>query len=129
MFVAASDQRVLVATRNSKLLDFRHLGGDQWKLSEIENPPRVPYGKAVARLDTDAIVMTSNTAAVKDGSAKQPGTWIRRGDGPWQIIDPTPGVKLDRIECIDLDGDGDLDVMTCEERKNLGVVWYQNPGL
>ena len=23
--------------------------------------------------------------------------------------------------------DGDLDVVTCEERTNLGVVWYENP--
>ena len=26
-----------------------------------------------------------------------------------------------------LDADGDLDVLTCEERKNLGVIWYENP--
>ncbi len=28
---------------------------------------------------------------------------------------------------VDLDGDGDLDVITCEERDNLGVFWYENP--
>ena len=27
----------------------------------------------------------------------------------------------------DLDGDGDLDVLTCEEVGNLGVIWYENP--
>lgn len=27
----------------------------------------------------------------------------------------------------DMDGDGDLDVITCEERDQLGVVWYENP--
>ncbi len=37
------------------------------------------------------------------------------------------GVKFDLIELVDLDDDGDLDVMTCEERDNLGVVWYENP--
>jgi hypothetical protein len=26
-----------------------------------------------------------------------------------------------------LDGDGDLDVITCEERDQLGVIWYENP--
>ena len=37
------------------------------------------------------------------------------------------GTKFDRIELIDLDEDGDLDVITCEERENLGVIWYENP--
>ena len=27
----------------------------------------------------------------------------------------------------DLDADGDLDVITCEEVANLGLVWYENP--
>ncbi len=34
---------------------------------------------------------------------------------------------------MDLDGDGDLDVLTCEEdygenSAGLGVIWYENPG-
>ncbi len=37
------------------------------------------------------------------------------------------GLKFDRIELLDLDGDGDLDVLTCEERDQLGVLWYENP--
>ncbi len=37
------------------------------------------------------------------------------------------GVKYDRMELLDLDGDGDLDLMTCEERANLGVFWFENP--
>lgn len=42
------------------------------------------------------------------------------------------GIKYDRIELLDLDGDGDLDVLTCEEEvgvrhEGLGVIWYENP--
>jgi hypothetical protein len=37
------------------------------------------------------------------------------------------GVKHDLVEVLDLDDDGDLDVLTCEEVKNLGVFWYENP--
>lgn len=40
------------------------------------------------------------------------------------------GIKFDRIELVDLDHDGDLDALTCEERhqgRGLGVVWYENP--
>ena len=60
--------------------------------------------------------------------------WLSRtisGDasGTWQDheISGPRGIKFDRIELIDLDSDGDLDVLTCEERHNLGVFWYENP--
>lgn len=42
-------------------------------------------------------------------------------------ISGAEGTKFDRIETADLDGDGDLDVITCEEQDNLGVIWYENP--
>ena len=52
--------------------------------------------------------------------------------GKWNTHDISgpEGIKFDRIELLDVDGDGDLDVLTCEERhqnKGLGVVWYENP--
>ena len=37
------------------------------------------------------------------------------------------GVKYDRIELLDVDGDGDLDLFSCEEQDQLGVFWYENP--
>lgn len=48
---------------------------------------------------------------------------------PQEISGPR-GIKYDRIELLDLDADGDLDVLSCEERdqkKGLGVFWYENP--
>jgi len=48
---------------------------------------------------------------------------------PHEISGPR-GIKFDRIELQDLDADGDLDVLSCEERdqkKGLGVFWYENP--
>jgi len=53
-------------------------------------------------------------------------------DSQWVVneVSGPVGIKYDRIELLDLDGDGDLDVLTCEERhegKGLGVFWYENP--
>lgn len=52
-----------------------------------------------------------------------------RTDQPWQAheISGPEGVRFDPVELLDRDGDGDLDVLTCEETANLGVVWYENP--
>jgi len=35
--------------------------------------------------------------------------------------------KYDRIEFLDVDDDGDLDIVTTEERQGLGVIWLENP--
>jgi len=50
----------------------------------------------------------------------------------WHPISGPIGFKFDRIELLDLDGDSDLDVLTCEESygddsKGLGVIWYEYP--
>lgn len=54
----------------------------------------------------------------------------QNADQEWSFhdISGAPGTKFDRIELLDLDADGDLDVLTCEERDGLGVFWYENPG-
>jgi hypothetical protein len=48
-------------------------------------------------------------------------TWHRRD------ISGPEGIKFDRVELVDVDADGDLDVLTSEERDGLGVIWYENP--
>lgn len=56
--------------------------------------------------------------------------WLeQQPDGPWKqhTLGGPEGLKYDLMQTLDLDGDGDLDVITCEERDQLGVVWYENP--
>ena len=62
--------------------------------------------------------------------------WLRQpeqaAESSWVAgdISGAPGIKFDLIELLDLDADGDLDVLTSEEREGgsgLGVLWYENP--
>lgn len=56
--------------------------------------------------------------------------WLeRRAEGGWwrRPLAGPAGVKFDLLQLLDLDGDGDLDVLTCEEAEGLGVIWYENP--
>jgi hypothetical protein len=52
--------------------------------------------------------------------------------GNWDFykLSGLKGRKFDLVTLIDLDGDGDLDVLTNDENEEgdgLGVVWYENP--
>lgn len=128
---------ILVATRNSRILWFRRAPGtrERWNMKAIPNPYGVPHGKAVQVGDIDLdgrldIVHSANTY----GDRLKPGVaWLKcEGtplSGPWKQVDISrdEGVKFDLVPLYDVDGDGDLDVITTEERDNFGVVWYENP--
>jgi len=53
--------------------------------------------------------------------------------GPAEAKKAWPAVTVGQVKSpedavfADLDGDGAVDVITCEERDNLGVIWYENP--
>lgn len=61
--------------------------------------------------------------------AKQGVVWLdmTRDGLKLRPVSGPEGVKFDLLQLVDLDADGDLDVITCEERTNLGVFWYENP--
>ena len=115
---------ILVSTRNSLWLRYQR-ENKQWVEEIFDNPASVPHGKAIARLSDGRLVMTANTNA--GGVPKVPGLWLRNEDQTWHPISRVKACKYDRIELIDLNGDGHQDILTCEERRNLGVVWYENP--
>jgi hypothetical protein len=74
------------------------------------------------------IVFSCEGAADRSGVA-----WLSYRKGPtdahWDAheIGGREGVKFDLVQLLDLDGDGDLDAITCEEARNLGLIWYENP--
>ena len=66
--------------------------------------------------------------------------WLRFRGSPfqadWDVFDVSgpEGIKFDLNLLLDVDADGDLDVINSEENDNardgkagLGVVWYENP--
>ena len=128
---------VLIATRPDQIVLCRRLdgSGDKWRPHPIPIPAVCGQAKAVNAGDLDGdsrleIVFSTEHAERKQGVCRLVPTGSI-AEGEWQLrpISGVDGIKHDLIELIDLDGDGDLDALTCEERTNLGVIWYENPRL
>ncbi|MBL6841867.1 MAG: VCBS repeat-containing protein [Verrucomicrobiae bacterium] len=107
-----------------------------WKREIFQMPDWMSRSKAVRHGDLnmdggmDLVVNCEGAEGGKSGMAWFTPTSSINGPKAkpaFHDIAGPQGIKFDRIELLDLDMDGDLDVMTCEERENLGVVWYENP--
>ncbi len=140
---------LVVATKAHALL---HISGSV-EPSGLVNPNNIktdtisfPYntgtGKGVALADIDGdgaveIVVTCEHASNKVGvfyidiqeeDVQEEGVQKEKDNRAVAVdISGLDGTKFDRIEMLDIDGDGDLDILTCEEAEGLGVIWYENP--
>jgi len=127
-----------------RIVHFRRLDrrGRSWEEQTIPMPDNIGTGKGVAVGDIDKDGKADVVFSCENSAGKSGVMWLGRGGKPkdWKWrgreISGIEGTKFDRIELLDIDGDGYLDVLTCEEsakgpdgkRKGLGVIWYQNPG-
>jgi hypothetical protein len=133
---------VLVPTFNRKLHFFRQLppakpgGPSAWEQRRIAFPAAAGSGKAVRVADIDLDDKLDLVLATADAKKAHGIIWMSYRKSPldevWDVHDVSgmEGIKFDLIQLIDLDGDGDLDVVNTEEAtggKGLGVVWYENP--
>ena len=143
---------VLAAVRGQGLAYYRQTGSSllPWQTHTIAMPAQAGTGKAVRTGDIDLDGRVDIVFTCENAGDKQGVMWLKTGTGSFFAHHPsglsgktnlsrfspiwsshpisgTAGAKFDLVELVDLDNDGDLDVMTCEEKENLGVVWYENP--
>lgn len=108
--------------------------GSRWTTVEVNTPKQIGTGKGIAVGDINGDGTTDLVRSCENAEHRIGVYWqSQTSDGihaDWLFHDisgATDGIKFDRIELVDIDEDGDLDVLTCEERDNLGVIWYENP--
>jgi len=136
------EDAIVTEYTNQKIVYMKRLNknGLEWKSYNIDIPNITGRAKAVKVGDIDGdgnldIVHSTNTLNDPNKSGIY---WLSYRDNPndplwdWHELSGPKGIKFDRIELLDIDGDGDLDVLTCEENygmnsEGLGVIWYENP--
>jgi hypothetical protein len=132
---------IVVATQQAEILLFMREENSQqpvWKLDVVPAPYGLLKGKAVAvgDMDLDGLLDIVHSTEPNLGPRRPGVTWLKNlnHEGSQKELEfevkqmsSLTGKKFDLLQCIDVDHDGDLDVITCEERDNLGLFWYENP--
>ncbi|NNJ27365.1 FG-GAP repeat domain-containing protein [Alienimonas chondri] len=131
------DRDLAVAAKDAGVALYERLDvtGDRWRARRLSLPKNAGGGKGVAATRS-AVGGLELFVSCEHSSRKCSIVRFRFGpnDAVWTAtptIDCPAGVigtKFDLLELRDLDADGDLDLLTCEERENLGVIWYERPG-
>ena len=121
--VAAKPVEIVICLRNAK-------GGWNEQVLTLDGT-NLGDAKAVKIADVNGDKLPDLFFTCENAKGKLEGmVWLeQQRDGPWlqHTLGGPEGLKFDLMQALDLDGDGDVDVITCEERDQLGVVWYENP--
>jgi hypothetical protein len=131
----------VVSAKDMKILFLKRLdrSGLKWQRVEISADFSAGNTRAVVICDVNQDKKLDLAVTTWNAKGKHGVFWLQYDKTPtekqWSahpISGKAKGVKYDRIEMLDLDGDGDLDLLTCEEeegrkREGMGVIWYENP--
>ena len=137
---------ILVAVKGGPVRFYRRVSQSplKWESHRIEMPPNAGGGKSLQVADINLDGQLDLVVAGEHATDGKIGTfWLSYNqkvtESRWTAtsISGPEGFINDLVELIDLDDDGDLDVVTVEEKgpylkkgykgKELGVIWYENP--
>lgn len=121
---------ILVATLDNGLVRLSRAAEGGWREETIPLPAHAGTGKGIAMGDIDLDGRSDIVFSCEHAKDKHGVVWMRdSGKEGWtpRTVSGLEGTKFDLLQLHDLDADGDLDVITCEETENLGVIWYENP--
>jgi hypothetical protein len=105
-----------------------------WERKTIPFAPNSGSGKAIRIVDLNNDKKNDLVYSCEHANGSKEGVfWIetttdfKNPEWKHHPISGPDGIKYDLLELLDLDDDGDIDIITCEERDQLGVIWYENP--
>lgn len=145
MFMTLTDvdgdglQDAIAAVKERSIYYMKRLdeSGKRWNSRIITFPENTGTAKAVKVADVDLDGVSDFLVTCEHADPPKAGVfWLKsisnQNAGEFMAMDISgpQGIKFDRMELIDLDRDGDLDILTCEERhenRGLGLIWYENP--
>jgi len=126
------------STQSIRIYTSQDPSGMNWSEQVIPVPMTTGQCKSVEVGDlnndniADLVLSTNTGKESKVGLMWMDGRELKKnGNYKFQSISGVHRAKYDKMELLDMDGDGDLDILICEENygensEGLGIIWYEN---